>query len=97
MTRWRLRPQAEQDLRSIRAYTRRTWGDAQARRYLAAIRDVITRAAQSPELGSPHHHPRHVFRRVRAGRHVIVYRVFDDLLVVVRILHERMDIDAQLD
>jgi toxin ParE1/3/4 len=95
--RWLLRPQAEDDLRSIRTYTRRTWGDAQARTYLSAIRAAIKRAAQFPDLGSPHAHSRHSYRTMRVGSHLIVYRDSDDILLVVRILHERMDIDTQLD
>lgn len=97
MKRWLLRPQAEQDLRSIRTYTRRTWGDAQARIYLSAIRATIKQATEFPDLGSLHEHLRHEYRTMRAGHHLVVYRESGDVLLIVRILHERMDIDTELD
>lgn len=34
---------------------------------------------------------------MRAGHHLVVYRESGEVLLVVRILHERMDLDTQLD
>lgn len=79
------------DLRSVRAYTLETWGEEQEERYLRNLW-IRFEAIRS----NPHH-----FRlrealfpgcRIAAeGRHVILFRVDDGTLQIVRALHSAMD------
>ncbi len=87
---------AARDLEETYAFTLEHWGQAQADGYLQLLRSACERAA----VGAPTalrlaHRPDNLFR-LRCGRHLIVFRPHDDGALIVRVLHERMDIDARL-
>ncbi len=81
---------AERDLASIGAYTMRTWGTAQAERYLADLEESCRLLAATRELGAPCDHIRPGLRYIEKGRHAIFYRRKSSGILVVRILHQRM-------
>lgn len=87
---------AKADLIGIWQKTRETWGEVQADRYLELIDETIARIAQFPEIGSPRDHIRQGYRAFLAGRHIIYYRIQDASICIVRVLHERMDVDGKL-
>ena len=88
--------QAKQDLIDIWLYTFEQWGEAQADTYLDDLEAVLLLLAEQPlicrectEFIPPvriHHH----------DHHLIVYFVVDDVINIVRVLHENMDVNAQL-
>lgn len=88
---------ARADLRKIYAYTCSEWGELQAGHYLKDLRLAMNRildgtAAVRP-LDSRH---RDIFK-LRQGRHLIIFQMqANHQVLVVRVLHERMDIDARL-
>ena len=86
-----VRPQARRDLREIWSYTRRRWSREQADRYIARLRAAISELRNHPDLGRPSNEVRPGLLRRLAERHVIYFRVTDERLLVVRILHGRMD------
>ncbi|AIM20949.1 plasmid stabilization system protein [Serratia sp. SCBI] len=49
MPAFRLTPQAQQDLLAIRHFTIEHWGQAQSRRYLEQLREVMHHLADMPE------------------------------------------------
>ena len=61
-----------------------------AQAYAAEIDAAIARLAEFPETGSPRRHRGHNYRRVRKGSHAILYRLTRSEIVIVRILHVRM-------
>jgi toxin ParE1/3/4 len=89
--------QAEQDLLDIWLYTFNEWGEQQADDYLDELDQAIQLLAEQPlmcrerlELAPPvriHHH----------AHHLVVYLALDHGINVIRVLHENMDIDHQLD
>lgn len=81
---------AERDFVSIGAYTTRTWGAAQADRYLSDLEQCCRLLAGNPELGSPCDHIRPGLRYIEKGRHAVFYRRKSSGVLVVRILHQRM-------
>jgi toxin ParE1/3/4 len=81
---------AERDLLSIGEYTMRTWGNAQADRYLGDLEECCGLLAVSPELGSLCDHIRPGLRYIEKGRHAIFYRWDSSGVYVVRILHQHM-------
>jgi toxin ParE1/3/4 len=81
---------AERDLLSIGEYTMRTWGSAQADRYLSELDERCRLLAVNPELGSLCDHIRPGLRSIEKGRHAIFYRWGASGVYVVRILHQRM-------
>ena len=91
-----LRPQALADLELIWDYTIEAWGEEQAERYLRLINQSFCRLAENPSLGRSCDTIREGYRKYGVGRHVIFYRKIDASVDVVRILHERMDVDRHL-
>jgi toxin ParE1/3/4 len=81
---------AEADLCNIGAYTLRTWGEAQADRYLAQIEACCQRLADNPALGRVCDEIRPGLRRMEQGRHVVFYREEAGGILISRILHQRM-------
>ena len=85
----RYTPAAQNDLITIAEYSFEQWGAERAERYVEGVDRVaqqlpellgITRAVEGyPEL-----------RRMHADRHVLFFRIVDEIVEVVRILHERM-------
>ena len=97
MSRPVLRPAAVRDLERIWSYTAERGGAAQAERYLRAIRDACAAPASGEHPGTDASDIRPGYRKARAGRHLLFFRLLPDGTVeVVRILHERMDIPSRL-
>lgn len=94
----RLRPAARNDFLDIGDQTRDRWSKAQAERYLSQILEVIAEIGRHPFVGAEVGWVRPDYRRRRAGSHLIFYVITgEDLVEVVRILHERSDIPRRLD
>lgn len=83
---------AANDLRTIRRYTRKHWGAAQASDYEEAIHVALETLREYPEIGKARDDLRPNLRSHPVLSHVIVYRVDGDTLNVLRIVHQRMDI-----
>lgn len=90
------RPAALDDLDQIHDATREIWGLAQAEHYLSQLRAAVDRVVQHPRSGRVYDVASREYRAVSSGRHLIFYRLDRDTIVVVRILHDRMDIHARL-
>lgn len=88
---------AQTDLSDIGRYTEREWGAAQRRRYLEAIRARLMELRENPGIGAPRDEIIPGHRSVQSGRHVIFYRETPDSIVIIRVLHERMDLRRHLE
>ncbi|MGH2618869.1 MAG: type II toxin-antitoxin system RelE/ParE family toxin [Thermomicrobiales bacterium] len=86
-----LSSEAQDDFIDIRMYTQQEWGEAQRDRYEAALLRAIAALVDFPEVGVrvPRLFPGCRVRPVE--RHGLYYRILDDVIEVVRILHERAD------
>jgi len=88
---------AESDLKSIGRYTQNTWGVRQRNNYLSAIDKGFHALAADPMKGQDYGAIRDGYRKYQIGKHVIFFHEIDaDLIEIVRILHQRMDIELQL-
>ena len=93
----RLRPSAERDFIDIGNYTRDQWSQSQAEAYLQHILRVIGQIGDRPLSGQKADRVAAGYRRRRVGSHLIFYVIAADGAVeVVRILHERTDVDRYL-
>ncbi len=97
MVNFQLTELAKQDLRSIGRYTQTTWGREQRNTYLAKIDAAFHLLAMEPQLGKSCDDLRVGYRKYPVGRHLIFYRQSVDGLEIIRILHQRMDIEARFD
>lgn len=95
--RYNIRRRALIELDSIRDFTRETWGTSQARRYVAELRQSFAAASLDPSRYPLIEGRTDGLRRIRSGSHIVVFIAEVGRIEIVRILHERMDIDAQLD
>ena len=78
-------------------YSRDQWGARRGVAYLRDIRTAIELVAERPDIGSELEDPT-PYRRRLVGSHMILYRLQDNLVMVVRVLHQSMDVaEALLD
>jgi toxin ParE1/3/4 len=87
---------ARADLKAIARYSEREWGRARKKQYLSAIRGRFVRLLQHPETGVARQDLGAGYRNLPIGRHLIFYRIEGDAVVVIRILHQRMDAKMHL-
>jgi len=82
---------AELDLESIDLYGLEAWGEAQMQEYSDRIFSVLDSLSNFPRIGTLHDDLASETRSIGVGHHRIYYRVEHDRIVVMRILHERMN------
>lgn len=97
MTILRYSPASRRDLASIYAYTSRTWGEWQADSYLDDLKTSCERIADgSASIRRLTFRSDAVFK-LKQGWHLTIFRHQTDAsILIIRVLHERMDIEAQL-
>ena len=87
---------AVSDLEEIWLYTVEKWSVEQADRYYNLIFDEINYICKNSTAGKSMEHVRKGYRASKVKSHLIFYRVLNDTIEVIRILHERMDIENRL-
>lgn len=80
----RLTQRAEADLKDIYRYTVQTFGPRQAEKYLHELDAVFELIGDHPEIGRAYEGSTRHFVH---GKHIILYRVQKDLVVIGRIFH----------
>ena len=89
-------PRARADIDDIWDYTVEHWGERQAEIYLRLLKAAVDAVATDPEVGRACDDVRPGYRRYPVGSHVLFYRVTSTAIVVVRVLHQRMDVERHL-
>lgn len=84
------------DLEEIWRYTVEKWSAEQADRYYNLIFDEINYICKNSDAGKSMEHVRKGYRASKVKLHLIFYKVSDDIIEIIRILHERMDIENRL-
>jgi toxin ParE1/3/4 len=87
---------AVNDLEEIWLYTADKWSIEQADRYYNLIFDEINYICRNMNAGKSMEHVRKGYRAAKVKSHLIFYRVINNTIEVIRILHERMDIEIRL-
>lgn len=87
---------AEQDLIDIWLYTFGKWGESQADRYLDELNWGMQTIAENPKIGIDYSFFREGYRCFNVNHHLIFYRITEDHIEIIRILHENMDIKQNL-
>ncbi|MFZ6720509.1 type II toxin-antitoxin system RelE/ParE family toxin [Undibacterium sp. Ji49W] len=96
MAEFRLTPAAESDLEAIWDHTSQQWGIDQAVRYIDIMTAAFGELAQSPKAAPACDDIRPGYRRRSVERHMIYFRITTYGIVIVRILHDRMDVHRHL-
>jgi toxin ParE1/3/4 len=82
---------ARADLASIRRYSTRTWGQDQTTRYMDALRDTMKGLLRGSVVTRARDDLRPGIQMAISGRHCIFFEVDEARILVVRVLHDRMD------
>jgi toxin ParE1/3/4 len=85
------------DLEEIWLYTLDKWSIEQADRYYNLIFDEIAFICKNPKTGKQMEDVRKGYCATKVKSHLIFYKVVNDTVQIVRILHERMDIENRLE
>ena len=88
-------PAAAADIGAVWDYTAETWGLDQADRYVDDIRAACVALAGGERTGRKVD-VRDGYLKYPVGRHLIFYRQDGTGIVVIRVLHQRMDVDRHL-
>lgn len=96
MTTLRFTLAARQDLKHILIYSIRTWGMAQAQRYSAKLQTHIQKIAEDAVFHKPVPHSRPNLRQSSVGRHLVIFEANSDHTLIVRVLHEAMDVTRHI-
>jgi toxin ParE1/3/4 len=88
---------ARVDLLEIWLYTAERWSAEQADHYLDELERAMQRLGEKPSLGTDAGDVRPGYRRLMAGKHRVFYVVAARRIDIVRVLHPRMDVEAELD
>lgn len=91
----RFTPAARADLTGIWNYTAQHWDTEQADRYLEEVHGVCLALATGEMVSRPV--DLHLgTRKARSGSHMVYVREGADTLDVIRILHQRQDVERHL-
>jgi toxin ParE1/3/4 len=97
MDNYRLTNEAVKDLEEIWSYTYQKWSVEQADRNYNLIIDEIEFIASNPLTGRPVDYINKGYRSSKIKSHVLFYRKQEDeTIIVVRILHQRMDSENRM-
>ena len=77
---------ARADLKSVRRYSQRTWGSDRTAQYMAALRDTLKGLLTGTVIS---HHRDDL-------RHCVFFEADEARILVVRVLHDRMDYQRHL-
>ena len=94
MAKYHLTNKAVEDLTNIWEYTVDTWSERQADDYYNMLIASFQKITENPRLfGLKYEEIAEGLRGYRANKHIIFYRILaDGDILVIRILHQRMDL-----
>lgn len=87
---------AVSDLEEIWLYTAEKWSVAQADRYYSLIIDEISYICKNIDTGRNVDHIYKGYRASKVKSHFIFFRIINETVEIIRILHDRMDVDNWL-
>ncbi|HRO04820.1 MAG TPA: type II toxin-antitoxin system RelE/ParE family toxin [Terricaulis sp.] len=73
------------------AHTRETWSEQRAQTYVDSLFDMMEAFAAAPQRGRTADELSAGLRKQICGVHMIFYRKASDGVLIVRVLHTRMD------
>jgi toxin ParE1/3/4 len=93
MSRYELAPSAATDLLEIVRYTKEKWGQAQAQHYRDELDLALQRLSLAPEGGQKREAIAPGLRSFPVAGHVAFYIQRKGKMIVLRVLHSRMNVD----
>jgi len=96
--RYKLSKEASNDLEEIWVYTLLHWSVEQADRYINLIVDEIEYLTQEPHSGKDYSYVKKDYWCSKVKSNLVFYKINnkENVLEIIRILHQQMDVDARL-
>ena len=88
---------ALEDIDIIWEYTTENWSIEQAEKYYKEVFSEIERICLNPDIGKSINEIKAHHRRKLVGSHMIIYKCKKETIYIDRILHQRMDLESNLD
>jgi toxin ParE1/3/4 len=96
-TAYRISEKAIKDIDEIWLYTLETWSQHQADRYYKLLIEEMEYISKHFEGGKSAEHIQHGYRYSKVKSHLIFYKKAEDgYIEIIRVLHQRMDIENRL-
>ncbi len=97
MAKYRFTNEAVKDLEEIWSYTNKKWSIEQADRYYNLIIDEIEFISSNPHLGKSIDYIKEGYKSTKVKSHVVFYKQHEnDTILIVKILHQNMDIKKRM-
>ena len=91
-----LSQKADDDILYIARTSVQQWGLARAERYILSLHEAFERLAEFPHMGRNADEIRPGYLQIESASHAIFYRKTETGILIVRVLHERMDFTRHL-
>lgn len=82
---------ARADLKSIRRYSQRTWGPDRTAQYMEALRETLKGLVAGTVISRTRDDLRPGLQMATTGRHRVFFEADESRVLIVRVLHDRMD------
>lgn len=89
-------PKAENDFISIWQFTYHEWGEKKANEYLQGLEIALKLMCKNPLLYQERNEFEPPVRFLKFKRHICIYVVKESEVIIIRALHEHMNIPHQL-
>jgi toxin ParE1/3/4 len=89
-------PLARIDLEEIWLYTFHQWSSNQANKYQDELFDAFELIVNDVAIGKKMDQIKSGYRYLRVNHHYIFYTCSEDLVTIIRVLHEKMDLPRHL-
>ena len=89
-------PEADNDLIGIYVYGFKNFGEEQAEKYFSELEDCFQLLSETPLICRERTEFTPPVRIHSHGRHLVIYVIRGDLVLIVRILHDSMDLPQHL-
>jgi toxin ParE1/3/4 len=88
---------ARADLKNIAAYTQKTWGACQRRKYLKDLDKAFHFLSDNPLSGNQCDYITKELRKHPHESHTVFYEISKNSIFIVRLLHKSMDVDSNFE
>jgi toxin ParE1/3/4 len=88
--------EADADIESIAEASLRQWGLTSAEKYILGLHETFQMLVEFPDLGRDASHIRPGYRKIETASHSVFYRKIGADVLIVRVLHQRMDFGRHL-
>ncbi len=83
--------EADIDIQDIAESSIQQWGLARAEKYVLGLHEAVQRLAEFPDIGRDARQIRPGYFRMEVSSHAVFYRKTENGILIIRVLHERMD------